>query len=624
MRYVAAMIAAALIGAGGAAAAEPAKRPNIVFILADDLGWADLGCYGSTYHQTPHIDALARRGLRFTQAYAASPLCSPTRASIMTGLLPARLGITTPSCHVKEEVFEQKVPDKADPKVKILQPNSVTRLKLEYHTLAEALKEGGYRTGHFGKWHLGREPYDPLHHGFDIDFPHWYGPGPAGGYVAPWRFQEEVLKGKPGEHIEERLAGEVIRFIKDNKDRPFFVNYWCFSVHSPWGGKKDLIEHYRRTADPKSPQRNPVYAAMIHTMDESVGRVVQALDDLGLADNTLLVFFSDNGGIDWHDARMKEQAGMDDPPTSNLPLRGGKASLYEGGTREPLLVVWPGRTRPGATTDALVQSTDFYPTLLDIAGVPVKAGRKLDGVSFAPVLTGGAAQRTKLFCHFPYLTVNKADNKSPGSYVRQGDWKLIRRYFGNSDCTDRFELFDLRTDIGETKDLAASHPEKVKELSWLLDEYLKDTHAVLPKRNPAYVRADRWAAGRDAKFEVRDQIGTVSNTRDRPTLDLLEAPKVKGSLVLEFRMRAAAGRGGLVLWSTEKDPNFEPIRRQAFEPKCDGRWHEYAVPFDSADVLRGLRIDGSMTPAKLEFAWIRLCEKGGAVLQEWDFATEEK
>ncbi|MBM3892056.1 MAG: N-acetylgalactosamine 6-sulfate sulfatase, partial [Verrucomicrobia bacterium] len=191
------------------------RPPNVIFILADDLGWRDLGCYGSTYHRTPNLDSLAQRGMRFTQAYAANPLCSPTRASIMTGLYPARIGITTPSCHLKEVVLEQKVPTEGPPQTKVLTPNSLTRLKQEYFTLAEALKEAGYRTGHFGKWHLGHEPYDPLHQGFDVDFPHWPGPGPAGSYIAPWKFPENVLTGKEGEHIEDRVSGEVVKFIRE-------------------------------------------------------------------------------------------------------------------------------------------------------------------------------------------------------------------------------------------------------------------------------------------------------------------------------------------------------------------------------------------------------------------------
>ncbi len=513
-------------------------RPNIVLILADDLGWADLGCYGSRYHQTPHLDAFANRGMRFTQAYAASPLCSPTRASVLTGLYPARIGITNPVCHEKEEILAARLVESAPPSIRVLQAVSATRLKLDYFTLAEALQEAGYATGHFGKWHLGLPPYDPLHQGFGVDFPHWSGPGPAGSYVAPWKFPPEMLQGKPGEHLEERMASEVVKFLRENRDRPFFLNYWCFSVHSPWNAKPELVDKYRATADPKQPRRNPVYAAMVESLDDAVGRVVHEIDDLGIADRTVIVFMSDNGGVDWHEPKMKANAGMDDPPTSNLPLRGGKASLYEGGTREPLIVAWPGVARAGAVSDALVQSTDFYPTILEICGLAPRAGQKFDGVSFAPALRGGKSVRDSVFCSFPHLNINPADEGKPGAYVREGDWKLIRRFHGNLDQTDAFELFNLANDLGETNNLAIAMPDKTRELDARLTEFLADTRAVIPRRNPAYVRFDRWAAGRDAKLTTTDDGVSVACDHDRPTIHLLQTPRATGELIVSFRMRA--------------------------------------------------------------------------------------
>ncbi|MBM3335869.1 sulfatase-like hydrolase/transferase, partial [Candidatus Sumerlaeota bacterium] len=241
-----------LIGAPGEARATGnARKPNVIFILADDLGWRDTSLYGSMFHETPNIERLAKRGMMFTQAYAANPLCSPTRASIQTGLWPARIGITAPACHLPEVKLEETVQEKAPPNRKVLICDSATRLKLEYRTLAKALKDAGYRTGHFGKWHLGREPYDPFHQGFDVDVPHWWGPGPAGSYVAPWKFPAELkFTGQPGEHIEDRMAREAARFLRENKDRPFYLNYWCFSVHGPWDARKELIEKYKAKARP--------------------------------------------------------------------------------------------------------------------------------------------------------------------------------------------------------------------------------------------------------------------------------------------------------------------------------------------------------------------------------------
>ena len=488
---------------GGAASAPAGRRPNIIFILADDLGWRDTSLYGSKFHQTPNVEALAKRGMMFTQAYAANPLCSPTRASIQTGLWPARIGITAPVCHVPEEFLDESLEQSATPDKKAIGCRSATRLKTDYFTLAEAFKEAGYKTGHFGKWHLGPEPYDPLHQGFDVDVPHWSGPGPAGGYIAPWKFPPRLnFQGQPGEHLEDRMVNEAVKFIKQNKDRPFFLNYWAFSVHSPWGAKKDLIEKYRAKVDPKNPQRNPLYAAMIESLDDAVGTLVKTLDELGLAENTIIVFFSDNGGVDWFAPAMKEGFGMDCPPTSNLPLRGGKATIYEGGTREPMIVVWPGVIKGGSKSDAVVQSIDFHPTVLEMIGLKPKEGLKFDGVSIVPALKGQPLEREAIFCHFPHYV--KATGALPSTYVRKGDWKLIRLYCQGDDQTDRFELYSLKDDIGETTDLSARTPDKVKELNALIDKFLKDSGAVVPVRNPGYKSsAAASVGGRNASLQAR-------------------------------------------------------------------------------------------------------------------------
>jgi len=470
-----------LNGLVGGAAPRPAQsnnpaagRPNLVFILADDLGWRDTGLYGSTFLETPNIDRLAQRGMMFAQAYAA-PLCSPTRASIMTGLHPARLGMTSASGHLPEEVLKQSLRVGAQPTHKARQADSVTRLSSDYFTLAEALKEAGYVTGHFGKWHLGRAPYDPRRRGFDVDVPHWFGPGPAGGYLAPWQFPN--FQGEPGEHIEDRMAAEAEKFLRANKDRPFYLNYWAFSVHAPWGAKPSLIQKYRAKADPKNPQRNPVYGAMVQSLDEAVGRITRTIDELGLAERTILIFSSDNGGV-----HFRELDGA--PMTSNAPLRAGKATVYEGGTRTPLVVIWPGVVRPGSRSDQLVSGVDFYPTILELVGRRPKAGQTFDGLSIIPALKGGTLPRDTVFCHFPHYT--PATGNTPATYVRKGDWKLIRYYADNEDQTDRHELYNLKDDVGEADNLAGRRPDKVKELSERIDGFLRHTKAVVPKPNPDY------------------------------------------------------------------------------------------------------------------------------------------
>lgn len=483
---------AAVAGLAGTAWAG-ADRPNVVFIMADDLGWSDTTLHGTTrLYQTPHIERLAERGIRFMQAYAASPLCSPTRASIMTGQYPGRVGITAAVCHLPEERFEVTLGDRAQPFRKAVQPVSITRLKHEYFTLAEAFKEAGYRTAHFGKWHLGREPYDPLHQGFDVDIPHTPAvAGPGGGYLAPWRFiSNPDFQGRPGEHVEDRLSAEAAKFIAANKDRPFFLNYWAYSVHSPWTAKPELIEKYRRKIDPDSPQRSPLYAAMVESLDDAVGRIVEAIDAAGIAERTIIVFFSDNGAWCWTAKRKGSEVKDDTPLTSNAPLRGGKANLWEGGTRVPCVVVWPGRTKPGARTDALFSSVDFYPTLLEMAGLKPRPGQTLDGVSQVPALLGEAAPRDTVYCLFPQYT--PATGNIPGAWVRRGDWKLLRFFCDGEDQRDRFELYNLKDDLGETQNLAARHPDRVRELNALLDRHLKHIEATLPKANPDY-RADAQA-----------------------------------------------------------------------------------------------------------------------------------
>jgi arylsulfatase A-like enzyme len=470
----------------------PARPPNVLFILADDLGVNDLGIYGSRYHETPNIDALAGRGLKFNQAYAASPLCSPTRSSIMTGLYPARTGITAPECHVPKVVLEKHLNRSAPPTQKALTAESVTRLDTRYYTLAEAFKANGYRTAHFGKWHLGPSPFSPLEQGFDIDVPHTPAPSPLpDGFFYPFHVWKN--HGKPGDQLEDVLCTEAVRFIEEHKDKPFFLNYWAFEVHSPWQAKDNQIDKYRRKADPKSLQRNPVYAGMIETLDEVVGRLVAAVDKAGLRENTVIVFTSDNGPFFVPNACFMPAEFHQVPITSAQPLRAGKGTIYEGGTRVPLVICWPGKVKAGAETAALVQSTDFFPTFADLFGWRLPDSVRPDGVSFRSVLEGNEAGRNEIFCHFPHSQAGGEFERmpaptpaTPASSIRQGSWKLIRFYSDRPDGSDRHELYDLKDDPGERHDLASAQPDRVNQLASRLDAYLKDTAAVLPRPNPSF------------------------------------------------------------------------------------------------------------------------------------------
>jgi len=475
-------------------AALAADKPNVIFILADDLGAHDLGCFGSTFLETPNIDRLATRGTRFTQAYAASPLCSPTRSSILVGQYPARTGITAPACHIKE-IYLNKELVKGGPKTRVLTANSVSRLKPEYFTLAEALKEAGYATAHFGKWHLGHnlkteDHYEPMDQGFDTDFPHAPNmAGPGESYFSPWKFiKDPTITDEVGVNIEDRMSKEAAKYIAAHKNKPFFLNYWAFSVHNPWNARAEDIEHFKSKADPQNPQRNPLYAAMVTTLDDGVGRILKAVDDAGIADNTIIVFFSDNGGYAYPPKKTDPEGYADIPATSNLPLRSGKASLYEGGTRSPFILAWPGKAKAGATSDILFQSVDFYPTLLSFVGLKPQEGLKLDGHDQSKALIGGASPRDRVFCHFPHGNAARdavMDGFYAGTYVRKGDWKLLRFYARNDDGSDDLELYDLKNDLGERHNLAKEKPALVEELNGLITDFLKDTEAVIPKLNPA-------------------------------------------------------------------------------------------------------------------------------------------
>ncbi len=478
------------------AADAPKQTPNILFILADDLGWADTTLNGqTTFYKTPNLDRLAKRGMTFSRAYSASPLCSPTRSAIMTGLSPARTGITVPGCHVSHVALEARPVPSGPPNQKATQPLSATRLKTEYRTLAEALKEAGYATGHFGKWHLGPEPYSPLQQGFDVDIPHYPGPGPAGSYVAPWTFRN-FKERTPGEHLEDRMADEAVAWLERVKERPFYLNYWMFSVHAPFDAKSDYMEQCESRVDTNDLQRCAVYAAMVQSMDDAVGRLLDTLDRLGVANNTIIIFTSDNGGN-----ALTDLGGI--PPTSNRPLRGGKGTLYEGGTRVPCVVVWPGQVKAATRSDAVVQSEDYYPTLLEALGLKPAAGQRFDGISVLPVLRGEPFERGAIFQYFPHQD-SILDWLPPAVSVHRGDWKLIRLFHNGEQGAHRYLLYNLRDDLGETKNLVAEKPELVKELDALITTFLADTKAVVPVPNPAFDPA-KYDPSLEGKAELRKE-----------------------------------------------------------------------------------------------------------------------
>jgi arylsulfatase A-like enzyme len=455
------LLSGLLLASVAPAPASAASRPNIVFVLMDDLGWADLGCCGSRLYRTPHLDALAASGVRFTQAYAACAVCSPTRAALLTGKAPARL-------HITDWIAGEGAPKNS----RFRLPDWQQHLPLGETTLAEALKELGYATAHVGKWHLGGTNCLPQFQGFDtniggsnIGHPASYF-WPYGAAGASHRVPGLAERGgKEGEYLTDHLTDEALRFITANRAGPFYLQLWHYAVHSPLMGKAEMVERYAREPGANG-QSNAVYAAMVQSMDESVGRILGRLEELRLTDNTIVVFTSDNGGA----------VHFGQPPaTSNAPLRSGKGNPYEGGIRVPLLVRAPGVTRPGRVCDQPVISHDLFPTLLDLAGAPRSAAATAtDGASFVPLLRGQTvALRDALFWHYPHYW--NGGKVSPYSVVRRGDWKLIRFYE-----SDREELYDLHDDPSETRDLAAAEPARRQALAARLDTWLDEVGAQMP------------------------------------------------------------------------------------------------------------------------------------------------
>jgi len=462
---------AGLAGSAAAARENPNKPVNFVFFLIDDLGWTDVGCYGSWYYETPNIDRLAKQGMRFSDAYASCCVCSPTRASILTGKYPGRLHIT------------HAIPIQGAARLKgplpLLPAIYTKNLPLEEVTIAEALKEAGYVSASMGKWHVcWDKEFFPEHQGFDLNVG-GNGMGNPGNYFYPyngaWRMTpthpltrwNTLPDGEPGEYLTDRLTDEAEEFIEKNARKPFFLYLSHYAVHTPLQAKKKTIAKYEKKKKTKH-HGNAKYAAMIESVDQSVGRVMEKLEDLSLADRTVVIFTSDNGGH----GRI----------TSAHPLRGNKGNFYEGGIRVPLIVKWPGAVKPDSECHVPVISTDFYPTMLAMADLPQRPQQHVDGENIVPLLKqSGDLQRDTLYWHFPNYTGGHRNGARPCSVIRKGDWKLIERFEDN-----RVELYNLEDDLGEKSDLARKMPDKAKELRRMLDRWRREADVQMPKPNPKY------------------------------------------------------------------------------------------------------------------------------------------
>jgi arylsulfatase A len=440
-------------------AAAAAELPNVVVIVIDDLGWADISPYGKGLAKTPNLQRLASRGMRFTQGYAACPVCSPTRAALLTGRYPARLHLT------------DWLPGRPESSAKKLRrPVIRQELPLEEITLAEALRPAGYVSASIGKWHLGGPPFWPEHQGFDVNIGGTATGSPPGGY---FQFKTPNLSARDSrEYLTDRLTDEAVKFIDKNADRPFFLYLPHYAVHIPLQAKSNDVARLQSEAKPDQPRNNAIYAAMIESMDESVGRIVTILEDRKIADKTVIVFTSDNGGLS-----VKE--GPNTPATTNAPLRAGKGYLYEGGIRVPWIVVWPGVTPPGSDSESPISSVDLFPSILEMAGLALPANRAIDGESLVPLLTQrGTLQRSALYWHYPHYS---NQGGMPGGAVRSGDLKLIEFYEDG-----RRELYDLRHDPSESRDLAGERAGDVQRLASMLADWRKSVAAQVPMPNPEF------------------------------------------------------------------------------------------------------------------------------------------
>lgn len=427
-------------------------KPNVIVVLVDDLGWTDVACFGSRYHQTPHLDRLAQDGMRFTSGYSACTVCSPTRAALLTGQYPARLHLTDWIAGHNRPFAKLKIPDWTQ------------QLELSTVTIAERLRSAGYATACIGKWHLGNETHFPEKHGFDLNVG-GYHRGQPPSYHAPYKIPTLQPEGPAGEFLTDREASEAVKFITANQDKPFLLYLPHYAVHTPIQGKAEVIAKYKAIDSSGMTHTKPDYAALMESVDDAMGTMRAKLAELKIDDRTIIIFTGDNGGLIG--------------PTSNKPLRVGKGSAYEGGVRVPWIIHWPGVTKAGSESTTPIMTIDIHPTVLAMTGVAADPAQPLDGVNLAEHLRGGPAPaRDALFWHYPHYHPGGA---TPYSAVRMGDWKLLH-FFED----DRVELYDVVTDIGETTDLATKEPQRVATMRTRLDQWRSTIGAQLPTPNPAY------------------------------------------------------------------------------------------------------------------------------------------
>ena len=598
---------------GAEADSPPAKPWNFLVILLDDAGWQDLGFSGNDFAETPHMDQLAARSMVFKQGYSTHPFCAPARQSMISGQWPAR------TAWIREDELTPEVAKRrsAPPWCPAVS-SEWTRRTPEFTSLAESLKSKGYRTGHIGKWHFSGSGRDtsPEAEGFDVNFGGASQVGMVQNFFAPFEGLPGKVESKPGEYLTDRLTDEALAFIRDNKDRPFFMQLWHYAPHDPIQAPEPLVEKYRKKARAVGdPNLNPTYAAMLESIDTGVGRIIEELGKFGIADRTVILFASDNGGL--RNFGVFPVARLD-------PLRGDKGMVYEGGIRVPIAIHWPGKTQPASTCEHPVSVLDFYPTILDIADEPLPDNQPVDGVSLAPLLSGETQDDLKhrpIFWHNVTSGVKRhGEIFQPVAAVRQGDWKLIKQF------PDRIELYHLAKDPSEKTNLAQNEPGRAKQLARLLDDWLMQTGVALPVANPDYdpafmlprqvpndtipantkplmawqPGADHagWTAARMVRIEKTDSVMRLHATGSEPAINInLDKPLEPGKYAVQVRVRVPVSGRALFGWGT----SLHGADVVEFEPPRDAEWHTLTGVFQTKGKAVSLSFAGPFHLTRIGF-----------------------
>ncbi|MDC0362800.1 sulfatase [Halioglobus sp.] len=603
-----------------------AEKPNILFILADDLGWMDSSIYGSGYYQTPGLEHLASMGVQLTRAYSASPVCSPTRLSLLTGKYPARLGLTGPSGHRAPSEFRRKYsPQPAAPFKQTKTPVSTRFMPPEEYTLAEAFSDAGYLTGFIGKWHLGINPeHWPGEQGFDHVIHGVPDAGP-GRYFSPYKFKAgNITTETNGEYITERMTSEAIKFIKKANHKPWmlFLSHWA--VHEPLEAPQKLIDKYSLIKDPRGRHSNPVMGAMIESLDTSITDLLGTLEDMEILDTTIIIFFSDNGG------RSFDRFG--NLLTSNYPLRGGKGSIYEGGTRVPAVIVWPDLIEGGSTSNVLTSSIDFYPTLLEMAEIAPREDHIVDGVSLVDTLTlNKPHSRDTIFSHHP--NYNLLTKNRPATYVIKGDWKYIRFYDSNGpQGYEPKALYHLKEDVSEKYNLWKAMPEKVDAMDSLISDHLTSIGALLPVPNPDYTPnaynpfiespIDSWVAEGRSSIRRKNDALHITSKGDAPIIYTQHYINTSNPASISFRARMKSRSSIRVQGSDTASPRWNSSwQRDLGVPENDS-WQEYKIIVPKIKKLQKLRFYMGEAGTEASIDWIRVVNRKGEITKSWEFDAQ--